>query len=52
MDKEFISKTSANSFRHGGVSGTLVNGFDTSLIPKNIEYATGDMRVLPGKRLL
>ena len=32
MDKGLTSKTSANSFRHGGVSGTLVNVFVTSLI--------------------
>ena len=30
----------------------LCNVFDTSLIPKNIEYAAEDKRVLPGKSLL
>ena len=52
MDKGLTSKTSTHSFRHGDVSGTFVNVFDTSLIPKNIEYATEDKRVLPGKSLL
>ena len=32
MDKGFISKTSANSFRNKDVSRTFVNVFDTSLI--------------------
>ena len=32
MDKEFISKTSTHSFRHGEVSGTFTNVFVTSLI--------------------
>ena len=52
MDKGFISKTSANSFRNKDVSRTFVNVFDTSLIPKNIEYAMDDKRVLSRKSLL
>ena len=32
MDKRFISKTSTKQFRHGDVSGTFVNVFDSSLI--------------------
>ena len=63
MDKGLTSKTSANSFRLGDVSGTFTNVFDTSLIrlcnvfntsliPKDIEYATEDKRVLSRKSLL
>ena len=49
MDKGSISKTSANQFRLEDISRTFTNVFDTSLIPKNIEYATEDERVLLGK---
>ena len=63
MNKGFIAKTSANQFHLENISRTFTNVFDsslirlwyvfdTSLIPKNIEYATEDKRVLSRKSLL